>query len=328
MVMIERLEELLTVESVADGEYRRRSARHRSCRHWRNPRQTPESSRLVRPARRALRSGQLRDEPGRGRRGRAVLIAPTSSRCRRTRRFSAPAAWPRPCTSRSEESHDSGRFARRRLAFGQQERSFFACDVGFHKPDERDGGWQREPPSMPDPESLATAPSSFPAAGHGSSTHWAGRTSTLGATSRFRSGRASRRECRTSPAWSAAALSFAADYFPAQSMLLTSGRSPDTHYTRTLEHSMWFHRVDRPVTVDAGPLRARLTRRPALPRVGNHLRPSRHARGDDDPGRHHAADLHVTLRSFCGSRCGHAEGVEVLGEVPNFADEPGRGATC
>jgi acyl-CoA thioesterase len=44
-----------------------------------------------------------------------------------------------------------------------------------------------------------------------------------------------------SPAWSAAALLWAADYFPAQAMLVASGRSAHEYVARTIEHSMWFH---------------------------------------------------------------------------------------
>ena len=48
------------------------------------------------------------------------------------------------------------------------------------------------------------------------------------------------------PGWQAAALSWAADYFPAQSMLVKSGKSPDEYFARTLEHSMWFHQLIDP----------------------------------------------------------------------------------
>ena len=192
-----------------------------------------------------------------------------------------------------EESHDSGRFARRRLAFGQQERSFFSCDVGFHKPDERDGGWRRDPPTIPDPESLATAPSSFPlpvmeVRPLGGPDIDAGRDVTFPLWARFPHG------VPDSPAWSAAALSFASDYFPAQSMLLTSGRSPDTHYTRTLEHSMWFHQSIDPsqwMQVRYEPVSLADQR---YHTSGTICRPRRHPRGNDHPSRHHAADLDMT----------------------------------
>ena len=140
-----------------------------------------------------------------------------------------------------EFSQDARRFARRRVVFAQQQRTFFTCDLGFHRPDEPDDGWERNPSPLLDVDTLESAPCTFfwpimevrPISGpqvHAlfdiTSPLWF----------RFPYG------LPESPHWSAAALSYAADYFTAQSMMLASGRTFEEFSSRTLEHSMWFHR--------------------------------------------------------------------------------------
>jgi len=240
--MIDRLEELLAVEATADGQYLAEPG----------PR-LPSLAELAAEPRILTPPFDLRNVflPGSYTMSLAVVVAATTLDRDDLVPLSAHSTFLRAGTTAEavritiERTHDGGRFARRRVALVQDDRSIFTCDVGFHHPDELDDGWQRDAPGLPDPESLATAPSSFPlpimeVRPLGGPDIDAGRDVTFPLWARFPRG------VPDSPAWSAAAMSFAADYFPAQSMLLTSGRSPDTHFARTLEHSMWFHRSVEP----------------------------------------------------------------------------------
>jgi acyl-CoA thioesterase-2 len=160
-----------------------------------------------------------------------------------------------PVEIRVDRSHDSRRFARRRVSFSQQE-TFCVCDVSYHRPDEPDGGWTRDAPELPDAETLPAAPSTLylgnmevrPVAGPQIN---AIDDITFPLWARFPVG------VPKSPTWNAAALSWAAEYYPTQSALLASGRSSKEYIALTLEHSMWFHRpidVSQWMQIDYGPV--------------------------------------------------------------------------
>ena len=196
VVMIERLEELLAVESVADGAVGRRSARPEVAVTG-GIRGRPTPSSLLRSIRRgAFRSWQLRDEAWPWSSRPAVLSQ------RRPRPLSAHSSFLRAGSMAEavhitiEASYDSGRFARRRIAFGQQERSFFACDVGFHKPDARTAAGSTSRPQCPTLRA-SPPPRARSRCRSWKFEHWPGRTSTAGRDVTFPLSARFRRECRT-----------------------------------------------------------------------------------------------------------------------------------
>jgi acyl-CoA thioesterase-2 len=139
-----------------------------------------------------------------------------------------------------ERDGDSRRFARRRLRFTQHDEVFFSSDICVHHPDTHDG-WQQPPINLPAPDDMDTALMCIPVPVMetrplgGADTHGL-QDPASPAWLRFPAG------VPASAAWSAAALAWASDYCVAQTMLLTSGRSPAECIARTLEHSIWFHR--------------------------------------------------------------------------------------
>jgi acyl-CoA thioesterase-2 len=143
-----------------------------------------------------------------------------------------------------ERGADSRRFARRRLSYKQHDEVFFSSDICAHRPD-TDDGWQQPPIDLPAPDDMDIALMFIPVPVMEARPLGGAETNALQdpaspAWLRFPAG------VPASPTWSAAALAWASDHCVAQTMLLTSGRSPAESIARTLEHSMWFHRPLNP----------------------------------------------------------------------------------
>jgi acyl-CoA thioesterase II len=159
----------------------------------------------------------------------------------------------------SVESMSNGRrLARRGVRYSQRDRDFFACEVGFHRPETVEG-LQSPPRSVPSASSLSTAIMYLPAPVMevrpvGGADAKPFEEVVFPFWARFPRG------VPTGSHWSAAALVWASDYFTASAMGLRSGWAFDRAITRTLEHSMWFHRpvdVTNWMLVDADALSQR-----------------------------------------------------------------------